>query len=99
MIQGTGGSDCDFIPAIVSDSYITFESALCPGSHIGVLPSGQFSAPAQTNKLTDASQFKIKFIVSVIIIMLVILKAFVVGKVVILATIILYIVNIILPPH
>ena len=96
MIQGTGGSDCDFVPAIVSDSYITFESALYPGSHIGVLPSGQFSAPAQTNKLTDASHFKIKFIVSVIIM---ILKAFVVGKVVILATIILYIVNIILPPH
>lgn len=34
------------------------------GSHIGVLPSGQISAPAQTNKSTEATHFAVRFIVS-----------------------------------
>ena len=39
------------------------ESALTPGSHIGVLPTGQLTSPAQTNKSTDASHFHVKFMV------------------------------------
>ena len=35
-----------------------------PGAHVGVLPSGQLTAPAQTTKQTDAAHFKIKYIVS-----------------------------------
>lgn len=41
-----------------------FESAFEVGSHIGVLPSGQISAPAQTNKSTEATHFFVRFIVS-----------------------------------
>ena len=62
--QGQGGTDCDFIPAATLDKHITFESTLYPGSHVGVLPSGQLSAPAQTSKMTDASHFTVKFVVS-----------------------------------
>ena len=68
ILQGQGGSESDFIPAMTSDSYITFESASSPGSHIGVLPSGQITSPAQTNKLTDASHFKITYLVSVVLV-------------------------------
>lgn len=41
-----------------------FESAFEVGSHIGVLPSGQISAPGQTNKSTEATHFFVRFIVS-----------------------------------
>lgn len=46
------------------DNHAIFESGYMPGSHIGVLPSGQLSSPAHTNKATDASHFQVKFIVS-----------------------------------
>lgn len=62
--QGQGGPDCDFYPAATLDGHITLESCLIPGSHVGVLPSGQLTAPAQTSKQTDASHFKIIYIVS-----------------------------------
>ena len=64
ILQGRGGPECDFIPTMTSDSHVTFESLTAPGSHIGVLPSGQITSPAQTNKLTDASHFRIKYLVS-----------------------------------
>ncbi len=41
-----------------------FESVQNPGSHLGVLPTGQLTAPAQTTKDTDASHFKIFLLVS-----------------------------------
>ena len=63
-LQGQGGSECDFIPTMSPDSHVTFESMSAPGSHIGVLPSGQLTSPAQTDKLTDASHFRIKYLVS-----------------------------------
>lgn len=59
---GQGGPDCDFYPAATLDSHITLESCLIAGSHVGVLPSGQLTAPAQTSKQTDASHFKIKYV-------------------------------------
>ena len=40
---------------------------MSPGSHIGVLPTGQFTAPAQTSpKTTNAAHFKVKFIKQVV---------------------------------
>ena len=63
--QGRGAPDCDFVTSIAADGqHVMLESASEPGSHIGVLPSGQFSAPAQTTKATDVSQFKVIFVVS-----------------------------------
>lgn len=62
-MQGTGGTECNFVPAMTTDGYVTFEAAGCPGSHIGVLPSGQITAPAQTNKTTDASHFRVVYLV------------------------------------
>jgi len=59
---GQGGADCDFVPAATLDKYVTFESLQTPGSHIGVLPSGQLTAPAQTTKATDASHFAVRYI-------------------------------------
>ena len=63
--QGQGGPDCDFYPTAALDSHVTLESCMNPGCHAGVLPSGQITAPGQTSKQTDASHFKIKYIVSV----------------------------------
>jgi hypothetical protein len=59
---GRGGVDCDFYPTVSLDNHVTLESCMNPGSHIGVLPSGRITAPAQTSKQTDASHFKIKYI-------------------------------------
>lgn len=67
IAQGRGGPECDFIPTMSSDSHVTFESLTAPGSHIGVLPSGQITSPAQTDKLTDASHFRIKYMVSCVL--------------------------------
>lgn len=55
--NGRGGLDCDFIPVMLADEFICFESAVTPNSHIGVLPSGDVTAPAQTTKKTDSSHF------------------------------------------
>ena len=66
-MQGQGGPECDFIPTMSPDSHVTFESLTAPGSHIGVLPSGQITSPAQTDKLTDASHFTIKYLVSCVL--------------------------------
>lgn len=63
-MQGLGGADCDFVPMMTTDYHVTLESAVQPGSHIGVLPSGQLTDPAQTNKMTDAAHFKVKYLVS-----------------------------------
>lgn len=63
VLQGQGGSECDFLPTMSPDSHVTFESVTALGSHIGVLPSGQLTSPAQTNKMTDASHFRIKYLV------------------------------------
>jgi hypothetical protein len=49
---------------MTSDYHVTLESAVLPGSHIGILPSGQLSDPTQTNKMTDAAHFKVKYLVS-----------------------------------
>ena len=65
--QGQGGTDCDFYPAAALDGHISLESCMNPGSHVGVLPSGQVTAPGQTTKMTDAAHFKIKYIVSCLI--------------------------------
>ena len=62
--QGQGGMDCDFYPTVALDQHVILESCMNPGSHVGVLPSGQLTAPAQTPKQTDAAHFKIKYIVS-----------------------------------
>lgn len=59
---GQGGPDCDFYPTVALDNHVTLESCMNPGSHVGVLPSGQVTAPGQTSKQTDASHFKIKYI-------------------------------------
>ena len=64
-MQGQGGPDCDFYPMAALGGHITLESCMNQGSHIGVLPSGQVTAPAQTTKQTDAAHFKIKYIVSI----------------------------------
>ena len=63
LLQGTGGPDCDFVPSRISDYYITLESLQSPGSHLGALPSGQITAPAQTTKATEVAQFSIVFVV------------------------------------
>lgn len=59
---GQGGPDCDFYPTTALDGHVTLESCLNPGSHVGVLPSGQITAPGQTTKQTDASHFRIKYV-------------------------------------
>ncbi len=64
LLQGSGGSDCDFTPYVLPDWSVTFESVQNPGAHLGVLPTGQLTAPAQTTKDTDASHFKIFLLVS-----------------------------------
>lgn len=56
--------DCDFYPTVALDNHVTLENCMNPGAHVGVLPSGQLTAPAQTTKQTDAAHFKIKYIVS-----------------------------------
>ena len=65
FFQGSGGPECEFLAAITLDNHVTLESAVVPGSHIGVLPSGQLTNPAYTNKSTDASHFFVRFMVSV----------------------------------
>lgn len=65
FLKGNGGAECEFIAAITLDNHVTLESAIAPGSHIGVLPTGQLTNPALTSKTTDASHFFVKFIVSV----------------------------------
>ena len=62
-LQGQGGADCDFIATIAVDNHVILESALSLGSHIGVLPTGQLSDPAYTSKSTDASHFRVCFMV------------------------------------
>ena len=64
QLQGLGGAESDFIPMMTADYYVTLESAIMPGAHVGVLPSGQLTDPAQTNKMTDAAHFKVKYLVS-----------------------------------
>jgi hypothetical protein len=59
---GQGGVDCDFYPTVALDQHVILECCMIPGSHVGVLPSGQLTAPAQTAKQTDAAHFKIKYI-------------------------------------
>ena len=60
---GQGGFDSEFIASITVDGvFATFESAKAPGSHFGVLPSGQLTAPALTNKTSDVSHFRILYV-------------------------------------
>ena len=66
-MQGLGGIESDFIPMMTPDYHVTLESVMMPGAHIGVLPSGQLTDPAQTNKMTDAAHFKVKYLVSQLI--------------------------------
>lgn len=64
-LQGRGGDDCEFYATISPNGqHVIFESAKEAGSHIGALPSGQITAPAQTTKGTDASHFFVRFVVS-----------------------------------
>ena len=35
---------------------------MAPGSHIGVIPTGQFSAPGQTPKTSNAAHFKVSYV-------------------------------------
>ena len=69
--QGQGGPECDFVPSTVSESgvvlsgpgtWAAFEAAIAPGSHLGVLPSGQITAPAQTHKTTTAAHFRVNYV-------------------------------------
>ena len=64
-LQGQGGNDCEFVASITVDGHFAmFESAIQPGSHIGALPSGQITSPTQTTKTSDASQFRVLYVVS-----------------------------------
>ena len=42
--------------------YLALESAMSPKSHVGVLPSGEFTVPAKTPRNSKAAHFKLKFI-------------------------------------
>ena len=68
-LQGQGGPECDFTPHTYSDTntptispWCVFEPVMAPGSHIGVIPTGQFSAPGQTPKSSSAAHFKVSYI-------------------------------------
>ncbi len=64
-LQGQGGNDCEFVASVTVDGHFAmFESAIQPGSHFGALPSGQITSPTQTTKTSDASQFRILYVVS-----------------------------------
>lgn len=62
MIAGTWWCRIRLCPH--DDYHVTLESVIKPGSHIGALHSGQLTDPAQTNKMTDAAHFKVKYLVS-----------------------------------
>ena len=69
FLQGQGGPECDFVPHTYSDTnsptiapWCVFESMMAPGSHVGVIPTGQFSAPGQTPKTSNAAHFKVSYV-------------------------------------
>ena len=60
-LQGTGGPECDFLPVIQLDSYVALQSGPSPMAHVGTLPSGQMTAPAQTPVNNDTAHFKVQY--------------------------------------